>query len=122
MANGIKANEVPRIELLERDVKILFDEVRRLQKENESLKNKIELLEAQKAELKARLKPYEDAEKEELGFYIQSQRKALKMSVTAFSRALGISTQTLQNYEKGKGNLDNMREIVKKIKEMRVIK
>ncbi|AHJ88654.1 hypothetical protein GBK2_56 [Geobacillus phage GBK2] len=118
----MKANEVPRIDLLERDVKILLGEVRRMQKENESLKNKIELLEAQKAELKARLKPYEDAEKEDIGFYIQSQRKALKMGITAFSRALGISTQTLQNYEKGKGNLDNMREIVEKIKEMKVIK
>lgn len=42
MAKAVKANEVAREKLLERDVKILFDENNRLKKENEQLRKKLE--------------------------------------------------------------------------------
>ena len=53
--------------MLERHVKILSDGLKKLQKENESLRKKVELLETQNAELEARLIYKEQSEKAHAG-------------------------------------------------------
>lgn len=116
MAKKVPANLVSREELLTRDVGILFIE-------NNDLKNRIAELEKEKAalldevdELKARII---DDERGELAFWIKSQREALGMSRGAMARALGVVDQTLANYEKGKGKLENMEKVAEGIRQLR---
>jgi DNA-binding transcriptional regulator YiaG len=129
---AVKANETPRIDLLERDLKIMFDEVRRIREENEKLKggNVSDKLKLENEKLRAKVKyltdelsHYKDAadfeEKEELAFYIKSQREAMKMSVIEFARLLKLTDTTIRNYEKGKGKLERMQELVIQIRKVR---
>lgn len=109
------ANETPQIDLLERDVLILFEEVRRLRSENNYLKTV-------NGKLKKHIEESEKEEKEELSFYITNQRKALKMSRDDLGRKSGMSGDTIKNIEEGKGNLIKMREIVNVIQKLKGVK
>lgn len=126
------ANEVPQVELLERDIGIMLTEVRRIREENErldklnkklaeenrKLKNGGELR-AVKEELHRLKKAAENAEKEDLAFYIKNQREAMGISRGEMSRRLNMVDQTLANYEKGKGSIEGMNAVIDAIREMR---
>jgi DNA-binding transcriptional regulator YiaG len=123
---AVKANEVSQAELLERDVKIQFDEIRLLRAENKRLKEENEQLERdlfyskrRVVELKRYIEESEEEEKGELAEYLIFQREALGYSYRQFGKAIGVSFSALMNYEKGKGNLKNMRKAVENLKEFR---
>lgn len=107
-----KANETDQLTLLERDIKIQFDELRKL-------RSQIDILREENEQLRERLAGEEQNEKDELAYYIRNQREARKMSFTQFARLTGTSTTSLQSYEKGKGKLDNMKELVNDIRKLR---
>lgn len=111
-----KANEIPRLELLERDVLVLFKEVRRLRAENERLIEQNSLLATENKSLKEGI-PF--SEKEELGYYIKSQRMALGLKQVEAAALFHVTPQTLSNYECGKGSLENMKGLVKTIRKIR---
>jgi DNA-binding transcriptional regulator YiaG len=117
-----KANEVSREELLLRDVKIQFDELRalraenqKLKEENEQLKHDIVYTKRQNTEFKNYINDSEREEKQELGFYIKSQREGRKLSYREFARIMGVNHATVMNYENGEGKLKNIREFVEQI-------
>lgn len=114
----VKANEIPKVDLLERDVTILFYEARRLRAENEALKVendelKKALADAENAEIKSYL---EKEERNELAYFIKSQRQAREMNKRQFAKLLAISIPTLSNYERGHGDLKNIHKAVEKIR------
>jgi DNA-binding transcriptional regulator YiaG len=109
---AMQANETSQLELLLRDVKIQFDELRRVRSENDRLREENE-------QLRERLEGNEQAEKDELAYYIASQREARKLSLNEFARMLGTNSTTLSNYEKGKGKLKAMSELITKIQKLR---
>lgn len=123
---AIKANEVSQVELLERDVKIQFEELRvlraenkRLKEENEQYKHDLFYSKKQVTELKNRIEESEQEEKLEIGEYLLFQREALGYSYRQFGKAIGVNFASVMNYEKGKGNLKNMRQAVENLKEFR---
>ena len=105
-----KANEVSQIDLLERDVLVLFEEARRLRSENEALRKQLKMKGEQA------IKNTEKAEKIELGFYIKCQRQAREMTRREFANLVRVSTPTISNYERGQGNLYKMNEVVERIR------
>lgn len=116
----LKANETPNNELLLRDVSIQFYEIKRLREENEQLKRQLrryELAERQ-YELDEKKRQEQD-EKDELAYYIKAQREARKLSINAFAKLLGTGATRIWNYEKGKGDLKHMHEIVERIQNLR---
>lgn len=133
-----KANEVPREDLLLRDVGILFEEVRRLKGELEAAQNVNKLACGKCGKVMDEYEPnhyqcpgcdararqltiYDDEEREELAFFIKSQREAMGFSYGEMARKLNyiVTDSTLRNYEKSKGKLELMREVVNKIIELR---
>lgn len=133
----MKPNQVPREDLLIRDVKILFEEVYRLRRELEAAQcmNKLacgncgttmdeyeaNFYQCPNCKARARqLTIYDDDERHELGYYIKNQRQAMGLSYGAMARQLEIVTsETLRNYENGTGTIEIMREVICKIKEIR---
>jgi DNA-binding transcriptional regulator YiaG len=109
---AVKANEVSQAELLERDVKIQFDEIRRLRAIVDELREENE-------KLHERLKGEDQVKKDEIAEYIRNQRLARKLSFGGFARLLGTNGTTIQNYEKSKGKLENMQVLVLKIRELK---
>jgi DNA-binding transcriptional regulator YiaG len=116
---AVKANEVSQAELLERDVKIQFDEIRRLRAENEQLKHDLYYTTRRNTELKNYIEEIESAEKEEIADYLSLQREALGFSYRQFAKVIGIDHSSVPNYEKGKGTLKNMRKAVENLKAYR---
>ena len=108
---GKRANETSQVDLLQRDVGILLKEVRELRTENDRLKE-------QNERLKDRINGNEQAEKDELAFYISSQREGRGFSLNHFARLLKSNSTTLRNYEKGKGNLNAMRDMAERIRKL----
>ncbi len=146
MGKTVKPNETPREELLYRDISLLLNERNILVEENNWLKERIKELETMRiiicpncsedmAEVKEdhyeckecgmkarQLTIFEEnvqKEKDELGFFLYMQRKEMKLSITELSRKIDVSTTTLANYEKGKGNIHNMREVVNRLRKIR---
>jgi DNA-binding transcriptional regulator YiaG len=126
---AVKANEVSQAELLERDVKILFDENRRLRAENEKLGKENELLEhdlyytkRRVTELKNYIDDMENDEKQELAEYLTHQRAALGFTYRQFAKVIGVNHASVPNYECGKGTLKNMRKAVDNLKRFRKAK
>ena len=116
------ANETSREELLIRDVKILFDENRRLKLDNDVLKKQNLSLTKQLAQYKnmiGKVKEEDKEEFEEIGFYIQSQRKSMKLSYGAMARLFDRSATTIENYEKCRGSFKNAKEFAEQIREFR---
>lgn len=125
-----KANETPREDLLLRDVSALMHEVKRLRGAafilncpecgEEMAQYKRDHYKCKCGAKAQQLTIFENDEREELAYFIKKQRKALGLSHTTLARKINfISDQSLRNYEKGKGNIDLMREVVNKIIELR---
>jgi hypothetical protein len=113
-----RANETGRIELLERDVLIQFNEIR-------ELRATIEALQLENMNLAKQVTKYkqqdedENGSAEEIGFYIKNQRLALGLSYNQLGRLLGYSGATINNYANGKGNLYKARAFAEKLREFR---
>lgn len=110
---GLAANEVDQVTLLLRDVEILRNELREVRSENDRLKEENE-------KLKDQINGNEQAEKDELAFYISCQREARGLSLSSFAKLLDSNSTTLRNYEKGKGKLKAMQELTEKIRKLGV--
>lgn len=102
-----KANEVSRVDLLQRDVEIQFFEIRRLRAENDELKLELEYYKANAPDAK-----------KEIAYYIQAQRTARKLSADKFARLLDTNATTIRNYERAEGRLDLMQSLVRKIQKL----
>lgn len=138
MAARVPANLTPNIDLLQKDVLILFQEVRRLRTENENLKKtakntlvcpecgasmvekKPEHYKCPKCGAHAKqITIFDNDERGELAYYIKNQRIAMGLTIPALARLLGISRDTLYNYENGKGRVDNMDRIAHLLRDLR---
>ena len=90
-------------------------ELRQLRTANDELREENE-------DLRERLENNQQSERDELAFFISSQREARKMSLRQFAELIGTNSTTLKNYERAAGNLKEMALMAEKIKEMRANK
>lgn len=116
---AVAANETPRIELLEENIKVMLDEVTRLRDEAKKLRAENHAYKSRVARLENHIEASEKEEKEELAFYITNHRQALNISRDKLAVICKVSDATIRNMEHGEGNLLKMRELVKVIQGLR---
>lgn len=87
-------------------------EVSKLRKGNKELRRRLNEFE------KDAKKREEQEEKDELAFYIKSQREARKLGFDKFARLIETHGPTLQNHERGKGDLNHMQLIAGRISKL----
>jgi hypothetical protein len=124
----IPANKISREELLTRDVYILFQENRRLKKELKRVEMDNELLKKANSDFSRLLgrfgQPPQDEEEEqetaeEIGEFIDLQRKAMGLSFSKMGDLFGLHGSTIENYVRGRGSLKRARIFAERIRDYR---
>ena len=95
------------LEAIKKHMLALFEEVTRLRSENAELKKEIKSLKRSKKSGEIKKQIAEQEEREDLAFYIKSQREARGLSQTYFGRLVGANSTTISNYENGKGSIES---------------
>lgn len=118
---AIAANETSRIELLERDIYIMLQEVQRIREHNEQLTQENITLSKQVGRYQKKIAELEHGEGslEEIGYYILQQRQSMGLSLDAFAYIFETSRGTVSRFEMGKGSLVKARKLADKIREYR---
>jgi regulator of replication initiation timing len=130
MAVVIQAvDDKERIDLLEKDIYIMLQEVRQLREHNEQLIRENHNLNlslgryrTKVVELNNKIAEYENQElgtAEEVGFYILQQRQSMGLSLAQFADVFHINRKAVSKFEMGKGNVKHARILAGRIQEFR---